>query len=177
MKRLQRIADEIKEVEQKNQVPTLQKKLQEFEEEFLKKENEEHEKKDDNNEKREEKKDERKDLRKDEKKDIRKDEKKDEEEHDEKGGFSLALDTRLRIKNFKLKSCNVLDSKKKPLWLNMVNCQAKNQAVLCIYKTGDDLRQDLLTIQLIKIMDKIWLEGGFDFRMKPYKVFLIFFFF
>ena len=32
------------------------------------------------------------------------------------------------------------------------------------------LRQDLLTIQLIKIMDKIWLDNGYDFRMKPYKV-------
>ncbi len=144
----------------------MSRKLKEFEDEFLKKDLEKIE----DLEKRDEKKDEKKDDKKDDKKDFKKDEKKDEEDHDEKGGFSLALDTRLRIKNFKLEKCNVLDSKKKPLWLNMVNCQAKQQDVLCIYKTGDDLRQDLLTIQLIKIMDKIWLEGGFDFRMKPYKV-------
>jgi phosphatidylinositol-4,5-bisphosphate 3-kinase catalytic subunit alpha/beta/delta len=28
----------------------------------------------------------------------------------------------------------------------------------------------MLTLQLIKIMDKIWLDAGMDFRMKPYKV-------
>lgn len=42
--------------------------------------------------------------------------------------------------------------------------------IIIIFKTGDDMRQDLLTLQLIRIMDKIWLDSGFDFRMKPYKV-------
>jgi phosphatidylinositol-4,5-bisphosphate 3-kinase len=41
---------------------------------------------------------------------------------------------------------------------------------MIIFKNGDDIRQDLLTLQLIKIMDKIWLDAGMDFRMKPYKV-------
>ena len=41
---------------------------------------------------------------------------------------------------------------------------------MIIYKCGDDIRQDLLTLQLIKIMDKIWLDYGYDYRMKPYKV-------
>jgi phosphatidylinositol-4,5-bisphosphate 3-kinase len=41
---------------------------------------------------------------------------------------------------------------------------------MIIFKNGDDIRQDLLTLQLIKIMDKIWLDNGMDFRMKPYKV-------
>ena len=42
--------------------------------------------------------------------------------------------------------------------------------MMIIYKCGDDIRQDLLTLQLIKIMDKIWLDYGYDYRMKPYKV-------
>ncbi|CAD8121098.1 unnamed protein product [Paramecium sonneborni] len=45
-----------------------------------------------------------------------------------------------------------------------------NEKFLIIFKCGDDIRQDLLTLQLIKIMDKIWLDFGLDFRMKPYKV-------
>jgi phosphatidylinositol-4,5-bisphosphate 3-kinase len=45
-----------------------------------------------------------------------------------------------------------------------------NARVRIIFKCGDDLRQDLLTLQLIKIMDKIWLDFGMDFRMKPYRV-------
>ena len=39
-----------------------------------------------------------------------------------------------------------------------------------LFKYGDDIRQDMLTMQLIKIMDKIWLDSGYDFRMKTYKV-------
>ncbi|CAD8171964.1 unnamed protein product [Paramecium pentaurelia] len=45
-----------------------------------------------------------------------------------------------------------------------------NDKFLIIFKCGDDIRQDLLTLQLIKIMDKIWLDFGLDYRMKPYKV-------
>ncbi|CAK95176.1 unnamed protein product (macronuclear) [Paramecium tetraurelia] len=45
----------------------------------------------------------------------------------------------------------------------------KQHLLKIIFKTGDDIRQDMLTLQLIKIMDKIWLDDGLDFRMKPYK--------
>jgi len=31
-----------------------------------------------------------------------------------------------------------------------------------MFKNGDDLRQDILTIQLIYIMDKIWLDSELD---------------
>ncbi|CAD8088033.1 unnamed protein product [Paramecium primaurelia] len=47
--------------------------------------------------------------------------------------------------------------------------QNKQHLLKIIFKTGDDIRQDMLTLQLIKIMDKIWLDDGLDFRMKPYK--------
>ena len=39
-----------------------------------------------------------------------------------------------------------------------------------VFKNGDDLRQDILTLQMIYIMDKIWLENNFDFKMTPYRV-------
>ena len=84
--------------------------------------------------------------------------------------FSFALDSRIQVKDFYHDKCKILDSKKLPLWLNMMNSQSDAPNILLIYKTGDDLRQDLLTIQLIRIMDKIWLDNGYDFRMKPYKV-------
>ena len=37
-----------------------------------------------------------------------------------------------------------------------------------IYKVGDDLRQDQLTIQMIRIMDKLWLKEGLDLKMVPF---------
>jgi len=39
-----------------------------------------------------------------------------------------------------------------------------------MFKAGDDLRQDILTLQLIRIMNKIWLDNGYDLKMSPYKV-------
>jgi len=84
--------------------------------------------------------------------------------------FGLAVDSRMECANCNEGNCKVLNSKKLPLLLNLSNSQGSAPPIIIIYKTGDDLRQDILTIQLIKIMDKIWLDDGYDLRMKPYKV-------
>lgn len=39
-----------------------------------------------------------------------------------------------------------------------------------IFKNGDDLRQDMLTLQMIQLMDQLWQDNGLDLRMLPYKV-------
>ena len=58
----------------------------------------------------------------------------------------------------------------KPLWLVFENFdQTCAQDVFLIFKNGDDLRQDMLTLQMIRIMDQMWKEEGLDFRMTPYK--------
>ncbi|KAL4486333.1 hypothetical protein ABPG72_007119 [Tetrahymena utriculariae] len=83
--------------------------------------------------------------------------------------FTLAIDNRLQLNDFDTKKCKFMNSKKKPLWLVMKN--AENQKEFSImFKDGDDLRQDILTLQLIRIMDKIWLDNNLDLRMKPYNV-------
>ena len=41
---------------------------------------------------------------------------------------------------------------------------------MAIFKNGDDLRQDILTLQMIEIMDRIWLDNDLDLAMTPYKV-------
>ena len=37
-----------------------------------------------------------------------------------------------------------------------------------LFKSGDDLRQDQLTLQILMIMDKLWKDQGLDLRMSPY---------
>uniref|UniRef100_A0A8C2GQC6 phosphatidylinositol-4,5-bisphosphate 3-kinase n=1 Tax=Cyprinus carpio TaxID=7962 RepID=A0A8C2GQC6_CYPCA len=61
--------------------------------------------------------------------------------------------------------CKFMDSKMKPLWLMYKN---KYDNVGIIFKNGDDLRQDMLTLQMIQLMDVLWKTEGLDLRMLPY---------
>lgn len=65
--------------------------------------------------------------------------------------------------------CRFMDSKMKPLWLVFENSDSAAEDIAIIFKYGDDLRQDMLTLQMIRIMDKIWKDEGYDFRMIPYQ--------
>jgi phosphatidylinositol 3-kinase len=45
-----------------------------------------------------------------------------------------------------------------------------NFALQIILKTGDDLRQDQLVIQLISLMDQLLKKENLDLKLIPYKV-------
>ena len=84
--------------------------------------------------------------------------------------FTLAFDSRLQCRGVNAAKCKVFSSKKLPQLVRLRNSEPGCGEVPIIFKVGDDMRQDMLTIQLIRVMDSIWLENGLDLRMKTYRV-------
>ncbi|XP_059475620.1 phosphatidylinositol 4,5-bisphosphate 3-kinase catalytic subunit beta isoform [Neocloeon triangulifer] len=78
------------------------------------------------------------------------------------------LDPTFHCKKVIVDKCRVMDSKMKPLWIVFQNADIHGNDIYIIYKNGDDLRQDMLTLQMLRIMDQLWKREGLDFRMIPY---------
>ncbi|KJE93282.1 phosphoinositide-3-kinase gamma catalytic subunit [Capsaspora owczarzaki ATCC 30864] len=82
--------------------------------------------------------------------------------------FSLAYDPNIHVGSLRLESCKYFDSKKLPLRLVLDNSDPASPPVYVIFKSGDDLRQDMLTLQMLRIMDNLWQQNSLDLRMNPY---------
>ncbi|XP_029206897.2 phosphatidylinositol 4,5-bisphosphate 3-kinase catalytic subunit beta isoform-like [Acropora millepora] len=82
--------------------------------------------------------------------------------------LSSPLDPSFKLRNLNVDQCKYMDSKMRPLYLVFENTDELGDLVRIIFKNGDDLRQDMLTLQLIRIMDRIWQNEGLDLGMIPY---------
>ncbi|XP_071331683.1 phosphatidylinositol 4,5-bisphosphate 3-kinase catalytic subunit gamma isoform isoform X3 [Trachinotus anak] len=84
--------------------------------------------------------------------------------------FLLPFDPRIKVGRILLDKCKVMASKKKPLWLEFSPMPSPTSAtpVGIIFKQGDDLRQDMLVIQTLMVMDSIWQEKSLDLNLVPY---------
>ena len=65
--------------------------------------------------------------------------------------------------------CKFMSSAKLPLWLVFENADPDGDKIMVMFKAGDDLRQDTVTLQLIRVMDSLWRQGGMDLRLSPYR--------
>ena len=116
------------------------------------------------------------------------------------GKFQIPLNPKLEATTLIIEKCRYMSSKMVPLWLVFKNYDDDAPPIYIIFKVcvcpvsnvachssadriffwnrlgcaalqaGDDLRQDILTLQILTVMDKIWLAAGLDMKMKPYRV-------
>ncbi|XP_054153731.1 phosphatidylinositol 4-phosphate 3-kinase C2 domain-containing subunit alpha-like [Oppia nitens] len=79
----------------------------------------------------------------------------------------LPLTPSMLVCSIDVKLCSYFPSNSLPLKLVFKNPDTKTSfsSLEAIFKVGDDLRQDMLSMQMIQIMDKVWLKEGLDLRM------------
>ncbi|KII62014.1 Phosphatidylinositol 4-phosphate 3-kinase C2 domain-containing subunit alpha [Thelohanellus kitauei] len=68
-------------------------------------------------------------------------------------------------KNFK-----IFSSASSPLLINFLNKHECGFDIAVIFKVGDILTRDMITINIFKILVKVWLKAGLDMKMRIYDV-------
>ncbi|MGH0138275.1 UNVERIFIED_CONTAM: hypothetical protein FKN15_047583 [Acipenser sinensis] len=86
-----------------------------------------------------------------------------------KNNCRLPLNPSLVAKELNIKACSFFNSNAVPLKITLVNADPLGEEINVMFKVGEDLRQDMLALQLIKIMDKLWVQEGLDLRIVNFK--------
>eukprot|EP01114_Cavostelium_apophysatum_P016118 TRINITY_DN4532_c0_g2_i2.p1 TRINITY_DN4532_c0_g2~~TRINITY_DN4532_c0_g2_i2.p1 ORF type:complete len:1434 (+),score=438.70 TRINITY_DN4532_c0_g2_i2:87-4388(+) len=82
--------------------------------------------------------------------------------------IQLPLNPSFEVSGIKVDKCKYMDSKKLPLWVVFNNADSNGPDKYVMFKCGDDLRQDMLTLQMIRFMDKLWQKEGLNLELNPY---------
>ncbi|XP_073999097.1 phosphatidylinositol-4-phosphate 3-kinase catalytic subunit Pi3K68D [Rhodnius prolixus] len=75
----------------------------------------------------------------------------------------LPLSPSLFVSGIQVRTSSYFPSYTLPLKINFTSDEGF--LIPAIFKVGDDLQQDMLTLQMIRIMDKMWLKEGLDLKM------------
>ncbi|NWZ47467.1 P3C2G kinase, partial [Haliaeetus albicilla] len=81
----------------------------------------------------------------------------------------LPLNPALVVQGIEADSCSYFTSNAFPLKISFINANGPGGNINVIFKIGDDLRQDMLVLQIIRVMDSIWLQEGMDMQMIIYR--------
>ena len=83
--------------------------------------------------------------------------------------FTLPLDSSWECVGIISHKCKIMSSKKLPIWMEFCNSDPLCEPLTILFKAGDDLRQDLLTLQLLSIMDSLWMKEDLNLCLIPYQ--------
>ncbi|KAF0990708.1 hypothetical protein HZS_1337, partial [Henneguya salminicola] len=84
--------------------------------------------------------------------------------------LSCPLDPSLYLRQLKIEKCKIMESKKKPLLLVFETDDSFAKEVRILYKYGDDLRQDILVLTCMKIIDNLCQEIDPEIKFTCYNV-------
>jgi len=80
----------------------------------------------------------------------------------------LPLDPSIQISGCFPEECSVFKSTLSPLLINFKT--TKGDKFPLIFKSGDNLRQDQLVIQIISLMDRLLLKENLNLQLSPYRI-------
>ncbi|MCQ2817861.1 MAG: hypothetical protein MJ252_11405 [archaeon] len=83
---------------------------------------------------------------------------------------SIPLNFKYNVTGVDISKCKFMKSKKKPLWLTFKNSDPVGEDIVVMFKKGDDLRMDIVTLQLFKAMQTMWFNNSIKLKMSIYKV-------
>ena len=79
---------------------------------------------------------------------------------------SLPLSPGIEVKGIQSKTCSYFNSNTLPLKINFMG--PDKLIIPAIFKCGDDLQQDMLTLQMVRIIDKMWMKEGLNLKIVTY---------
>ncbi len=84
--------------------------------------------------------------------------------------LQLPLGPKFLVQRFEIAKCRCMDSAMSPIWMVMENADPCGDPIRAIFKKGDDLRQDALSLQVMGHIDRFWQNSNFDYFLSLYKV-------
>uniref|UniRef100_A0A915MYB8 Phosphatidylinositol-4-phosphate 3-kinase n=1 Tax=Meloidogyne javanica TaxID=6303 RepID=A0A915MYB8_MELJA len=78
----------------------------------------------------------------------------------------IPIATSFCCKSLSIDDCSIFSSKTKPIKMVF---KGKRNSFGIIYKAGDDLRQDAVVTQLVRVMNDIWLSEQLDLRIISFR--------
>ena len=86
------------------------------------------------------------------------------------GGMLLPTGSQhaMRVIGLNADKCKYMDSAQKPLWLEYISADPTGENIIVIFKDGDDVRQDILVLQMFRIMEQLWEAESLDIPLSVY---------